>query len=46
MDAENFLLPLTYAIYLLASACMTIWVARTLFRHGRPFLVDAFRGND
>ena len=46
MTSENVLLPATYTIYLLISGAMTIWVARTLFRHGRPFLVDAFRGNE
>jgi hypothetical protein len=38
------LLTTTYAAYLVISASMTIWVARTLFRHGRPFLSEAFRG--
>jgi len=46
MSAEHVLLPVTYAVYLLISAGMTVWVARTLFKHGRPFLVDAFRGNE
>jgi hypothetical protein len=27
------------------SASMTVWVARTLFKHGRAFLIDAMRGN-
>jgi len=35
----------TYIIYLVASI-VTVWVARTLFRHGRVFLVDAFQGNE
>lgn len=39
-------LTVTYAAYLAISVAMTVWVARTLFRHGRPFLVDAFGGND
>lgn len=46
MTDPNLLLPLTYAVYLVISASMTVWVARTLFRHGRAFLVDAFRGNE
>lgn len=25
---------------------MTIWVARTLFTHGRAFLIDAFTGDE
>ncbi len=35
----------TYAIYLFLSVSITVWVARTLFRNGRIFLVDCFRGN-
>lgn len=36
---------LLYASYLLITVCLTIWVARTLFRNGRLFLVDIFHGN-
>ena len=35
----------TYLLYLALSLGMTVWVGRTLFRHGRPFLVAAFRGS-
>lgn len=35
-----------YAIYLLLSIALTVWVARTLHRNGRIFLVDAFHGNE
>jgi hypothetical protein len=34
-----------YGFYLLASIVLTIWVARTLHRNGRVFLLDAFGGN-
>lgn len=37
---------ITYAIYLLIALPLTIWVARTLFRNGRIFLVDCFHGNE
>lgn len=37
---------LEYGIYFVVSLSVTIWVGRTLFRSGRPFLVDAFHGND
>ena len=37
---------ITYVIYLLAAIPMTVWVARTLHRNGRIFLVDSFRGNE
>lgn len=34
-----------YVSYLLISISLTVWVARTLFRNGKVFLLDAFRGN-
>lgn len=36
---------ITYAIYIILSLWLTIWVATTLFRNGRLFLIDAFHGN-
>lgn len=36
----------TYAAYLALSISLTIWVARTLFKSGRIFLVDVFAGNE
>ena len=36
----------TYAVYLLLSVGFTIWVARTLHKNGRVFLVDVFGGNE
>ena len=35
----------TYAVYLGISATITVWVAETLSRHGRVFLIDVFEGN-
>ena len=35
----------TYAAYVLISIGLTVWVARTLHKNGRIFLVDAFSGN-
>src|SRR5687767_8114581 len=35
----------TYLLYLVISVALTVWVARTLFKNGRVFLVDVFRGN-
>jgi hypothetical protein len=35
-----------YLVYLPASILLTVWVARTLFRHGRRFLLDVFRGDE
>ncbi len=34
-----------YFSYLAISIAVTIWVARTLHRSGRVFLIDAFHGN-
>jgi hypothetical protein len=34
-----------YMSYLLISLAVTVWVARTLHKNGRVFLVDAFHGN-
>ncbi len=35
----------TYSLYLVLTITLTIWVARTLFRNGKVFLVDIFHGN-
>jgi hypothetical protein len=37
---------LGYLLYLSIVLGMTIWVARTLHRNGRVFVVAAFRGNE
>ncbi len=36
----------TYITYLAISVALTVWVARTLHRNGRIFLVDSFLGNE
>jgi hypothetical protein len=36
----------TYSAYLVISISLTIWVARTLHKNGRIFLVDSFLGNE
>src|SRR5262249_6878744 len=36
----------TYVAYLTISIALTIWVARTLVKNGRIFLVDSFLGNE
>jgi hypothetical protein len=36
----------TYAAYLVISLGLTVFVARTLHKNGRIFLVDAFHGNE
>ncbi len=36
----------TYLAYLTISIALTVWVARTLHKNGRIFLVDSFHGNE
>ena len=45
MNTANNIIVVTYLTYLLISVMLTIWVARTLYRRGAIFLVDAFHGN-
>lgn len=40
----DLIIPL-YGIYLAITIALTIWVARTLFRNGKIFLIDIFHGN-
>ena len=35
----------SYLVYLAISIALTVWVATTLHRNGRVFLIDAFGGN-
>ena len=37
---------ITYTLYLTITLSVTVWVARTLHKNGRIFLVDCFRGNE
>jgi hypothetical protein len=37
---------IAYLIYLPVAVAMTVWVARTLHRNGRVFLLQAFRGRE
>ena len=37
---------MAYLIYVPAAVAMTIWVARTLHKNGRVFLLQAFRGRE
>jgi hypothetical protein len=36
----------SYVAYLVISVGLTVWVARTLVKNGRIFLVDSFLGNE
>src|SRR6266550_8144234 len=37
---------ITYLVYLAISIALTVWVAHTLHKNGRIFLVDVFHGNE
>ena len=37
---------ISYVAYIAISIALTVWVARTLHRNGRVFLVEAFHGNE
>ncbi|CAN5634480.1 hypothetical protein BH09VER1_BH09VER1_15300 [soil metagenome] len=41
----NYLV-ITYTIYLILSLALTVWVAHTLSKNGRVFLVDCFHQNE
>ena len=45
MGTANNIIVATYLVYLMISVALTIWVARTLYKRGGIFLVDAFHGN-
>jgi hypothetical protein len=36
----------TYLIYLVITVPLTVWVGRTLYRNGRFFLLDVFKGDE
>ncbi len=36
---------ITYCFYLFITISLTIWVAETLFKNGKVFLIDIFHGN-
>jgi len=36
----------SYLVYLAITLIITVWVAHTLHRNGRVFLLEAFHGND
>jgi hypothetical protein len=36
---------INYALYLALAVAMTVWVARTLHKNGRIFLIECFHGN-
>jgi len=45
-DGGNSMTSWCYLLYLGISLALTVWVARTLHKNGRIFLVDSFLGNE
>jgi len=45
MQSNETTIVVSYIVYLLISVALTVWVARTLYKRGAIFLVDAFHGN-
>ncbi|HEX8164131.1 MAG TPA: hypothetical protein VF538_19825 [Pyrinomonadaceae bacterium] len=43
---SNQIIVFTYLSYVSISVALTVWVARTLHKNGRVFLVDVFHGNE
>src|SRR6202008_1394319 len=37
---------ITYAAYIVISVFLTVWVARTLHKNGRVFLIEVFGGDE
>lgn len=37
---------IVYLVYVMVSVGLTVWVARTLHKNGRIFLVEAFKGSE
>jgi len=44
--ANMDILVLTYVCYVLLSVVLTVWVAQTLHKNGRVFLIEVFRGDE
>ena len=45
MELIEMLQVYMYSLYLVISIALTIWVAKTLHKNGRVFLVESFGGN-
>jgi len=43
---DSYLMVSVYAVYLVVSIAITVWVGRTLHKNGRIFLVENFSGNE
>ena len=46
MEKDTFVIVTTYISYVILSVILTVWVAQTLHKNGRVFLIDVFNGNE
>lgn len=46
MEDYTYIIVSTYISYVILSIVLTVWVAQTLHKNGRVFLVDVFNGNE
>ena len=46
MQENAFVIVSTYISYVVVSVVLTVWVAQTLHKNGRVFLVEVFNGNE
>ena len=46
MEQDTFVIVTTYISYVILSVILTVWVAQTLHKNGRVFLIDVFNGNE
>ena len=46
MEENTYIIVATYLSYVALSVVLTVWVAQTLHKNGRVFLVEVFGGNE
>lgn len=46
METNTSIIVITYLSYVILSVLLTIWVAQTLHKNGRVFLIEVFGGNE
>ena len=46
MEQNTSIIVVTYLSYIILSILLTIWVAQTLHKNGRVFLIEVFGGNE
>jgi hypothetical protein len=46
IEENTFVIVTTYLGYIILSVILTVWVAQTLHKNGRVFLVEVFGGNE